>query len=1000
MGIKEIGFIFPLEESKAVTQNLNLYQFVQSMIFNGINLAFEIGPMAACPPRLISSTELHATLAAEAGVSDLIAPSFALLLAQCKEEVNAARSLFARQLLEFEAETERNTIRPGEDENAGLWRRFLREEMEYVYMHTEPALPEGTNGTLNILLLDKSTSSILCPAGAYVKDVIAMIFERWNRVDASSIQFNHEDYVLKATGLSEFIIPMNSEMQFLKLSDFDYVRLQHRRKPSIMVSLFPRSFLHSASKRESEEKTSNSSAVISNLLARAVWSMPDEQSDIMPVTEVERSFKVRVFGAMLYDTAKIDPKSAIYFSAGLYFGGQLICPPVFSTCISCRALVASPRPDRWDEWLRFDIPTKNIPKETRICFSLYSSWEIADGQRPARVCDKDTPIGWVGLHVLNDFSQLRTGEMAFKLWEGEVNPIGSVIENTISSNPPAVEIEFESNAKIVVFPSPDEFDSIPNTTIPFPLKRIDPKDSQVYVAAIGKDPLYHLTENEKNIVWSYREIVRDTVPQHLSKVLKSCQWNSPDHVREVHRLIKTWKPISDPQCALELLDAKYADEKVREFAVKNIAKLSDAEIEQYLLQLVQVLKYEPHHASPIGFFILKRALGNNNQIGHMLYWLMKSEMHDRTINERYGVILEAYLRQSKGYRGEIKKQHQLLESLEVVARKIKETPPDKRLAVMKEGLSKIKFPDAVTLPIDSRFCVSGLLLDKCKFMDSKKLPLWLVFKNLEENAPPLFIIFKCGDDLRQDIFTLQLIQIMDRLWKNHGLDLMLEPYRVVATGDQVGMVEVVLDSETTGKIMKNAGGTLGVMRDDCITQFLRDSNRTENAFKAAQYIFARSCAGYCVATYILGIGDRHSDNVMVKRNGALFHIDFGHFLGNFKKKFGVKRERAPFKFTPQFAHVMGGKGAPLYSEFEQLCCRCYMIVRTQKTSHLMITLFGLMLSTGIPELTHEDDIEYLRGVFSFELDNYGAEQKFLKLINEALSTKTTTLNDLIHAVAH
>eukprot|EP00966_Prymnesium_polylepis_P066601 1546309-Prymnesium_polylepis.1 len=109
--------------------------------------------------------------------------------------------------------------------------------------------------------------------------------------------------------------------------------------------------------------------------------------------------------------------------------------------------------------------------------------------------------------------------------------------------------------------------------------------------------------------------------------------------------------------------------------------------------------------------------------------------------------------------------------------------------------------------------------------------------------------------------------------------------------------------------------------------YLREHNRSEAEYKAAVQTFCASLAASCVATYVMGIGDRHNDNVLLTRAGCLVHIDFGHFLGNFKSKFGLKREAGTFVFTPDFAHVLGGKGSDTYDRFVQLSGRAYNALR-------------------------------------------------------------------------
>ena len=57
----------------------------------------------------------------------------------------------------------------------------------------------------------------------------------------------------------------------------------------------------------------------------------------------------------------------------------------------------------------------------------------------------------------------------------------------------------------------------------------------------------------------------------------------------------------------------------------------------------QVLKFEPYHDSALARFLLKKAL-QSKKIGHFFYWYLRSEMDLPEFNQRFGILLEAYLR--------------------------------------------------------------------------------------------------------------------------------------------------------------------------------------------------------------------------------------------------------------------------------------------------------------------------------------------------------------------
>ena len=120
------------------------------------------------------------------------------------------------------------------------------------------------------------------------------------------------------------------------------------------------------------------------------------------------------------------------------------------------------------------------------------------------------------------------------------------------------------------------------------------------------------TKNEEAYAWENRQKIIGVPTGGLPVLYHSVHWTNPLMVGEFMKILGSW-PLIPPIEALHFLDAHFPVPEIREFAVHSIQTFTDVQLVDYLFQLIQVLKYEPNHDSPLSRFLLFRALRNRER---------------------------------------------------------------------------------------------------------------------------------------------------------------------------------------------------------------------------------------------------------------------------------------------------------------------------------------------------------------------------------------------------
>lgn len=860
-----------------------------------------------------------------------------------------------------------------------------------------------------------------------------------------------DDLVLKVCGREEFLTGEYA------LSDFLWVRHCLKNDQSLHLSVVPVSQLVDETVKFMDwPLVDGSSGQFSYHDDLCLEGKDLDDIFMISLWDCNRRLRVKLLG---FDIPKLPNKcpQSVYVKASILYGNKVLS----SVSSVPKALTDEVL---WNEWLDFDVLLRDLPRGAKLGFTINAvggeNSQVAKDPKPSTTKDSKTPsssaskapdtqkgkgkvLYFVNLLLIDHRSVLSQGPYTLHMWtypdleEGAVTYQADKLSSATNpdiANSMAISFLLDRYSFPVVLPnslSPYNYSDNPTSksTASSPSPELSSSPSSPPSTLSSTDSLsLHVkpvqSPSSDNVVLRSQSTLKGTnraclkrfreesirYASSLPHYLRNIDWMNRRAVEDVHWLLGNWDPGElDLMLALELLSMDFADMTVRRLAVQRLESLSDNDVLKYLLQLVQTLKVEPYHDSFLARYLIQRAL-RSKRIGHFFFWYVRSEVAGCPyFRQRMAVILEAYLLGcGQAMLDNFTQQVQVVEILQEIDTAIKNLnksdPPPSATFKLQELLRNCDLPNEFVLPFDPRIKAGRILLDKCKVMTSKKKPLWLEFSAMPSptSSLPVGVIFKQGDDLRQDMLVIQTLLVMDSIWQEKSLDLHLIPYGCISTGNNIGMIEIVRNAVTIATAQRNLGGTAGAFKNDALFEWLKSKCPLQEIHYKTVERFVKSCAGYCVATYVLGIGDRHNDNIMITDQGNLFHIDFGHILGNWKHFLGMNRERVPFVLTPDFVFVMGrykGRNSLYFQKFMDTCTQAYLSLRSH--SRLLVTLFSIMLLTGIPELSAAEDMRYLREALQEDRSEAEAKEHFLQQISEceAQGWKVQT-NWWIHLMAH
>lgn len=487
-------------------------------------------------------------------------------------------------------------------------------------------------------------------------------------------------------------------------------------------------------------------------------------------------------------------------------------------------------------------------------------------------------------------------------------------------------------------------------------------------------PLAELQSIHKNLLYNNYQYCFEN-PGLLPALLRSVNWADSGESDCIIKKLETLDTSIDIEYPLEFFTIRYEVQAIREYAVRCIAAKPKHELLLYLPQLVQACKVK--YSEGLDKILIDQAK-DDEEFATRLYWTTIVESGEEPIIKKLNNgLLECI---SHDVRTSLNKQTKLVTLIQRLieaahgAKSIRDRV--KELMQNDPQFTELKDFAPTRLPLDPTRVAVGIDPTDVKVFTSKLWPVLLTFKL--EDGSNYRVIFKIGDDMRQDVLIIQLFEVMDNIFQESSLRFPITAYKTLAFSPNFGCCEFIENSKAIRDINK--------------TQKIRDFLQEDDQPLAPKIEkFTASLAAYSVMTYVLKIGDRHDNNILVTRDGRLLHIDYGYILGDVTKPF-----TPPLKLSTEMITTIGDDG------MQRLCGWAGPAFNSlRKRARLILILIELMFTAPLAcfQTAASSRLQQVESALLLSCTEIEAMNSLQAIFVESLNSKMQVIWDAVHGIA-